>query len=59
MKAVVFFLSLSKFGMFTFVVSYTVCFVVFFSLTGRGNKILGFLVREQIGENFERKGDEP
>ena len=53
MKAVVLFQSLSKFGMFTFVVSYAVCFIVFFSLTGGGNKIVGFLVRWQKVENFK------
>ena len=50
---------LSKFGMLTFVVLHTICFIVFFSLTGKENKIFGFLVREQKGGNFESKGDEP
>ena len=56
MKPVVVFQPLSKFGMFSFVVSYTICFIVFFSLTGGENKIFGFLVREQKGDNFQRKG---
>ena len=56
MKPVVVFQSLSKFGMFTFVASYTISFIVFFSLNGGGNKIFGFLVREQKRGNFQRKG---
>ena len=35
---------------------YTICFNVFFFLTCRANKIFGFLVRKQKGENFQRKG---
>ena len=46
----------SKFGMLTFVALHTVCFIVFFSLTGKGKKIFWFLVREQKGGNFESKG---
>ena len=34
---------LSKFGMFTLVVLYTMPFTVFFSLNGEANKIFGFL----------------
>ena len=56
MKPVVVFQSLSKFGMFTFVVSYTMFFVVFFTLTGGANKIFRFLVGEEERRNFQRKG---
>ena len=56
MKPVVVFLSLSKFGKFTFVASYTICFIIVFPLTNGGNEIFGFLVREQKGGNFQRKG---
>ena len=56
MKPVVVFQPLSKFGVSTFVVSYTICFIVFISLTDGGNKIFAFLVREQKGGNFQRKG---
>ena len=49
MKPVVVFQSVNKFGMFTFVVSYTVCFNVFFSLTSGENEIFGFLVGERKG----------
>ena len=48
----------SKFGMYTFV-SYTLCLIVFYSLTGGANKIFGFLVGEQKGENLQRKGNKP
>ena len=44
--------------MYTFV-SYTLCLIVFYSLTGGVNKIFGFLVGEQKGENLQRKGNEP
>ena len=56
MKPVVIFLFLSKFGMFSFVVSYAICFIVFFSLTGGGNKIFGSFVKKPKGGNFQRKG---
>ena len=59
MKPVVVCQSLSKFDMITFVVSYTICFIVFFSLTDGGKKIFGFFVGEQKRGNFLRKGDEP
>ena len=45
--------------MFIFVVSYALCFIVFFSLTDRANKIFGFLVGKQKGRIFKGKGDEP
>ena len=44
---------LNKFGIFTFVVSYTICFIVFFSLTGRGNKIFGVWWENIKGEIFK------
>ena len=56
MKPVVVFQPLTKFSMFTFVVSCTICFIVFFPLTGGRNKIFEFSVREQKGGNFQRKG---
>ena len=60
MKPVAVFQPPSKFGMFTFVVSYTISFIVFFSLNGGGNNFFRFLVREQKRENFQRKGgDKP
>ena len=52
-------LSLSKFVMFTFVVSYTICLIVFFPLTEGGNKIFGFFMREQKREIFIGRGNEP
>ena len=50
---------LSKFGIFTFLVSYIIVFVVLFSLNGVENKIFGFLVREnKKGRQFSKKGGE-
>ena len=56
MKPAAVFQPLSKFGMFTFVISYTISFIVFFSLNGGGNNFFRFLVREQKRGNFQRKG---
>ena len=44
----------SKFGMFTFFVSYTMPFIFFFFFDWRANRIFGFLVREH-NRNFQRK----
>ena len=52
MKPFALFQPLSKFDMFTFVVSYAI--IVFFLAGGR-NKIFGFLVRKQNGGSFQRK----
>ena len=49
MRPVVVFQSISKFAMFTFVISYTMCFNVFFSLNSGENEIFGFLVGERKG----------
>ena len=54
-SAVVVYQPLSKFGMFTFVVLYTMPFTVFFSLNGEANKIFGFLWENtKLGGNFQR-----
>ena len=55
MKPVVVFQPLSKFGMFTFVVSYTMCLSLFFCLIGGGDKIFWFLLGEEKGRNFQKK----
>lgn len=56
MNPVMVFQPVSKFGMFDFVVSYTVCFIVFFFLIGGANKIFGFFGGEQKRRNLQRKG---
>ena len=56
MNPVMVFQPVSKFGMFDFVVSYTVCFIVLFFLIGGANKIFGFLGGEQKRGNLQRKG---
>ena len=43
------------FGTLTPVASCTICFIALFSLTVRGNKFWGFLVRVQKRWNFQRK----
>ena len=47
---------LSKFGLSTFVVLYTMSFIVVFSLNGGANKIFGFLL---VDHNFQRQGKPP
>ena len=56
MNPVMAFQPLSKFGIFNFVVSYTMCFIAFFFLTGGANKIFGFLGGEQKKRQFPKKG---
>ena len=56
MNPVMVFQLVSKFGMFNFVVSYTVCFIVFFFLIGGTNQIFEFFGGEQKRGNLQRKG---
>ena len=57
MKSAVICQPLSKFGMFTVVISYRMPFIVSFSLNGGPNKIFGFLVGEhKQGKQFSKEG---
>ena len=59
MKPVVIFQPLSKFGMFTFVNSCALCFIMFYSLTEEKTRFWDFWWENKKGETFETMVQRP